>query len=184
MIRILAITGKMGAGKTQVTDLIKAKAQVPITTIKFAGALYEMQNALYKIINKPIPQPKDRKLLQWLGTEWGRAIDKDLWTKLWKERAEFFLNSNHESVVLCDDCRFDNEAELITEMGGNVVEVYADQAIRAKRIPLVETGHASENGISSKLITTRIQNEDGMKELEANVNFVLTSAKIPFKSSK
>lgn len=173
MIRVIALTGQMGSGKSTAADIIKQKIVHQTAVIKFAQPLYDMQESIYKIINRPVPHPKDRKLLQWLGTDWGRTIDENIWTSVWKERAEFFLASNQDSVVLVDDCRYDNEAEIIKELGGVVINIEASKQIRAERIPLIETGHPSERGIDKRFLHTTLVNEGDVLDLGANINNLL-----------
>ena len=56
-----------------------------------------------------------RHLLQTLGTEWGRqCVSPDVWLRVWQARAARF-----ERVVV-DDVRFENEAELVRGLGGEM----------------------------------------------------------------
>jgi len=56
-----------------------------------------------------------RHLLQTLGTEWGRqCIMPDVWLRVWAERVK-----RYEKVVV-DDVRFENEAELVRSLGGEM----------------------------------------------------------------
>jgi hypothetical protein len=78
-----------------------------------------------------------RYLLQTLGTEWGRElIHPDIWVML----ARYKLNSLPNRKVVFDDVRFENEAQLIREMGGLVIHIIRDEAF-------LLDNHASENGI-------------------------------------
>lgn len=166
-VRLIALTGQMGSGKSTVTRILQEHSLDDCEVVKFAGPLYEMQEAIYDIINRPIPQPKDRKLLQWLGTEWGRSIDQELWVKLFKERTQelWDLDTN----VLNDDCRFNNEAEAVKAMGGKIVLIESTPEIRGQRIQLQNTGHPSEAGIDVKYLDYVLTNNGSLEDLEKQV---------------
>lgn len=52
-----------------------------------------------------------------LGTEWGRTyLGEDCWIRAWKA-------TKPDGNVVCDDVRFQNEADMIRKMGGVVVQI-------------------------------------------------------------
>lgn len=56
---------------------------------------------------------KNRKLLQYIGTEVGREfVDKDIWIHALQTNASFYVDSKCE-VIISDDMRFPNEAEFV-----------------------------------------------------------------------
>ena len=56
-----------------------------------------------------------RFVLQTLGTEWGRNyIADDIWVRCLRARAEQF------DRIVVDDVRFENEAQAIKDMGGEM----------------------------------------------------------------
>ena len=78
-----------------------------------------------------------RHLLQTLGTEWGRqCISPDVWLKVWRARAK-----RYERVVV-DDVRFENEAELLRSLGGDVWRVQREGVANLST-------HASEGGLDA-----------------------------------
>ena len=87
---IVGLSGKMGSGKSAAVKLLKEKYPKKVKLLKFAAPLYEIQDFIYKTIvpvhNKPKDFVKDRKLLQFIGTDWGRTIDPQLWIKMWVDR--------------------------------------------------------------------------------------------------
>lgn len=159
--RIIAFTGPMFAGKSlAITGLDRATSRKCIN-VKFAGTLYSMQEKLYEMIKRPVPKPKDRKLLQWLGTEWGREIDPNLWVNLWKREVEETLRVVPECIVTADDCRFDNEAEIVKSLGGVIIRVNAPLAhreARAAALGMQLVAHASEAGISDRYVDITLDN--------------------------
>lgn len=167
---IIALSGSMGSGKSTVIDILKGMAY--FKNIKFAGPLYKMQEAIYKIAGLPQPVPKDRKLLQWLGSDWGRSIDADIWGNIWQKAADRAL---HYGVnVVCDDCRFDNEAERVKKMGGKIVRIVATPEIRAGRIKLEGLNHVSESGIEDKWIDYTLNNNGDLDSLKSQVKEMFT----------
>lgn len=168
--RVIAFTGKMGAGKTTAMEYMQYVLDDLGATnmeLKFAGKLYELQTVIYNTLGRKVEGAKDRELLQFIGTEWGRKkFGPSIWVDLWKERVEQFPRS---VVIVNDDCRFDNEAETVREMGGIIVEIVASEETRAARIPLINTGHSSENGISANLVTYQIDNNGTDAELRNQI---------------
>jgi hypothetical protein len=76
-----------------------------------------------------------RRVMQTLGTEWGRAIDPDLWAKA--TMAKIKRLNNLAGVVAITDCRFVNELEAIRAAGGQVWKIQGTTITD-------QTGHASE----------------------------------------
>jgi hypothetical protein len=93
-----------------------------------------------------------RHLLQTLGTEWGRTcIAPDMWLRVWQARIK-----RHEYVVV-DDVRFENEAELIRSLGGEMWKI--------TRKGMVNTHtHASEGSLDDWPHFARYIENDGTLE--------------------
>lgn len=179
--RIIGISGKMHSGKTTVSDMICDQllmSQYYPKTIKFADPLYKMQKAVYDIAGIDLPKTKDRKLLQWLGTDWGRGIDENIWLNLWRKDTRSYLlkfAENKLGVVIADDVRFNNEAQLIREMGGAIINIEADDETRKSRAPetFQGTSHSSESGIDPALVTASIYNTGDIFDLRQNVRYLI-----------
>jgi hypothetical protein len=94
-----------------------------------------------------------RHLLQTLGTEWGRnCVTPDVWLKCWKASATQHL------LVVADDVRFPNEAQLIKSMGG--------QIWRIERPGLIDTtGHVSEGGLRDWVFDRVIVNNGTVEDM-------------------
>lgn len=175
-MKIIAFTGKMGSGKsTAINELKKLVGQT--ANVKFAQPLYDIQEMIYRRISGAYERPegfiKDRILLQWLGTNWGRdTISPTLWVDLWKHQVSLVQElQQNVKVITCDDVRFDNEAEMVKSQGGIVVQI-----TRKDANPDGGTGikaHASEAGISKNLIDFTIENDYGVKELSMMLKRIL-----------
>lgn len=131
MHSLVAFTGKAGAGKS--TAAAYLVDQFWYKRLRFAGPLKAMIAALglteaeYDGSLKELPCERlmgvtPRKAMQTIGTEWGRAcIHADLWTRLWQQDAMQVLRAGRK--VVCDDCRFPNEAALIKALGGKIIKI-------------------------------------------------------------
>jgi energy-coupling factor transporter ATP-binding protein EcfA2 len=125
--KVVVISGKMGAGKSTLSRILKSYVpeKYRVIEVKFAGVLYEMHDALLTILNKYDIQRnivKDGTLLQLLGTEWGRnTIDQNIWVNTTKAKikalAEASLKERPDKIPLfvIDDCRFKNEFDTMPE---------------------------------------------------------------------
>jgi len=66
-----------------------------------------------------------REVVQHVGTDLFRAYDPDVWVRSTRQAIEHYEHQMGRAVrpLVIDDLRFDNEAELIHELGGEVWEV-------------------------------------------------------------
>lgn len=173
VVNVIAFTGSMGSGKSTICNIIKS-TYPPVKVQKFAQPLYDIQDYIYARCKLPAPETKDRKLLQWIGTEWGRDTQsKTLWVDLWKQEIKRITHMHPETLILCDDVRFEEEAQAVQDVGGLIVKVEATPAIRKKRIELSGTSHASERGIPDAYIDAVITNNGSLKLLEAQVGYFM-----------
>lgn len=163
-MKLIGFNGTMGVGKSTAIECLRDElpADAKVKLVKFAQPLYDMQETIYRRITSVYTRPenftKDRKLLQWLGTDWGRdTISKTLWVDLWKAEAQKQGNL-HGAIVVCDDVRFDNEAEAIKSLGGVVVKISSSHA--EKRIDTKSgiSNHSSEAGIKPNLVDMTVEN--------------------------
>lgn len=93
-----------------------------------------------------------RYALQTLGTEWGRnLIGQEIWLQAARKHIAW-LQASGAPGITCDDVRFDNEAELIQELGGVVIELVRPDSVRMD--------HVSEAGVNSELVSWHIQAAD------------------------
>jgi len=124
--------GKAGAGKTYSCEYIKSK--YGFVQAKFAYPVYQICRDYFGMANK------NRKLLQFLGTDIGREhIDTNLWverflqdTWMVEETAKKLYN---KSIKFCsDDVRFPNEHEALKEEGWVGIYLDVPDAVRIARL--------------------------------------------------
>lgn len=63
-----------------------------------------------------------RQITQWWGTEYRRAQHPNYWTRIMRERINFFLRDGGLRFVVTD-CRFENEVDTLRAMGGLLWQV-------------------------------------------------------------
>lgn len=142
--RILALSGPAGSGKSTAAAYLVSKGY---TLVKFAGPLKAMCQAIgltdWHIEGGGKERPLDwlqgrspRQFMQMLGTEFGRdCIGPHFWVGLWERAALDVLDQGGR--VVCDDCRFANEADAVRKLGGVVVRLVGRGGLAG--------GHASES---------------------------------------
>lgn len=178
--KIIALCGKMGAGKSEVASYLMKR--IPTSSlVKLAQPLYDIQQYAYNRIGKEV-KGKDRKLLQYLGTEWGRSIEPNLWVDIWSTETlhELMFNANY---VITDDVRFDNEAMTVRSRGGIVLRVEADDSVRGSRIQLNNTSHKSEMGVDDSYVYATIYNNGTIDDLHKNLDYLLETLKVETNKS-
>lgn len=120
--------GKMQAGKDSSVAILKKLVE------ERGGEFFHFKLAdpLYSILafaqdEAGFPREKERFFLQWMGTEWGRAKDPDVWVKHLIRRIETFkaneLNPDKLTVIAVSDGRFINEFEGLKEAGFYLIRV-------------------------------------------------------------
>lgn len=106
-----------------------------------------------------------RHLLQTLGTEWGRTcVHPDVWLQCWQVIAMRYLQSSTPVVV--DDVRFQNEADLIRSLGGQLWYIERPGTE-------VKTEHASEGSLNTYPFDRFLHNDGSLSDLVATTESLL-----------
>lgn len=107
-----------------------------------------------------------RYLMQTLGTEWGRdMVKRDLWAQLLVRRVKAnAARGMNQRPIFVTDVRFNDEAEILIGLGGEIWHVNRDKVLG----PRVD-GHVSEDTIRSTLIAETIDNNGTVEDLYRNV---------------
>lgn len=174
-MKLLGFTGIMGSGKSTAINLLEGMVDAPVINVKFAQPLYDMQEYAYNRIKSVYTRPetfiKDRKLLQWLGTDWGRStIGNNVWVDLWAATVKERLAMAPNALIVCDDVRFDNEATAVKALGGHVVQLRVNASRAEAKAGIAN--HASENGVDTNLLSAIIDNTGSIDDLKASLQML------------
>lgn len=176
---IALIAPSMGCGKSTVADYLNARYGYAI--VPFAKPMKSMIAELLRSFDvsehrielllseqkeRPIEQlpgaPTARRLLQTIGTEWGREyIHEGLWLLAWGA-----LASKSERVVI-DDCRFLNEYVLLRE--SPITQIWRITRPGAT----ITAAHASEGQLDKVPVDAEIVNDGTLEELFRKVDDIL-----------
>ena len=146
--RLIALCGYKGVGKSTYAKFLAGENGV---VLSFATPIKHMLRTLvgheYVFGSKKNEMTHlgvtGRVLLQTLGTEWGReTIDQDIWVKAMKHILTDTMFDEYHPVVI-DDLRFENEAKMVRELGGEVWE------IDRKNFTPANDNHISEAGVEN-----------------------------------
>ncbi len=104
-------------GKDTAADFLIAEYGGGIR-LSFAAPLYEIQAFIQERCG--LPKEKDRRLLQILGTEWGRERDPEIWVNLLLRDLDKLPK---ETNVFITDVRFPNEIAALKSRGFLLVHI-------------------------------------------------------------
>lgn len=131
-IRLIGISGKIGAGKTTLANHLCNRYPFTLKRVSFAENLRRMVAILIHIDVEKTRSTHDKAvkppgwdctvgdLLQRFGTEVGRQIHADAWV------LSLFAGFDESSFWVSDDVRFKNEAKGIKERGGLLIRLNGD----------------------------------------------------------
>lgn len=155
-MKIIAFCGPAGCGKTEAATYASKKLNAQI--IPFARPLKRIAHSMGWNGHK---DAKGRKLLQLLGTECGRkCVDPYIWTHLW------FKEASQQGVVIVDDLRFRNEADVVYNNGGVICRIIGRNEPPWWRLPFL---HVSERDWRYVTPTYVIDNSGSLDDLKYQV---------------
>lgn len=171
--QVIGICGGKGQGKdtvaqhlTRVYNMEQLAFASPVKTALIA--MFGVSSDLfYDPALKEVPSDEllghtPRRLMTTLGTEWGRhTIDQELWVKLLARRLDIALRGGFNVVV--SDVRFDNEARVVLDRGGEIWHVTGRPPIYS------QSDHASEGGVSPDLVSRTIVNNADIQSLHSQI---------------
>lgn len=170
---IIALTGKARSGKDTAAEVLVRTHDFYSTA--FAGPLKDACIFKFGLSHDDVhtQEGKDRFVPEW-GMTVGEILQKegteatkpfwgeDIWIKRWRMELAAHHERGHRRIVVTD-CRFDNEAETVRDLGGHVFQIVRPGA--EKEIGGRDPNHPSEAGISEHLITHRITNYGTLADL-------------------
>lgn len=168
---LIGIAGRARSGKDTVANFIIAA--IGGYRYSFADPIRAMLVPLGVDMSDPYWQARKedvipalgvspRRMMQTLGTEWGRnLINPDLWIIMAHQR----LLQNGPGMVI-PDVRFENEAAWIRKHGGRIIHVIRPEAKAVE-------AHASEDGIEMLDADAQLFNSGTLEELQLSVRELL-----------
>ena len=189
-MRLIGLTGRAGAGKSTVaTHLVRAHGFYEVALAEpLRAALMMMfglsEDDLLDRARKEAVIPwigvSPRRLMQTLGTEWGRAVcGEDIWLRVAANeiavhRALTALDpEGGTSQVVVSDIRFPNEAAWLHAQGGVLWHIVRPQELPAYGI---EAAHVSERGLPVEDGDVVIDNDNTVPDLIEQVDRMLYGA--------
>ena len=166
---VIGVTGKARSGKDTLSEHLYTRLGFDCNRAAFADPLKDMLRALgiddiegYKEEVHPLLGVTSRKMMQTLGTEWGReAIGEDTWINLTKEKGK------GKKFLVISDVRFENEANFVRE-NGILLHVTGRGGIKGF--------HKSESGVKFQLGDFRIDNSYDIEYLFSQADTLLKMA--------
>jgi hypothetical protein len=113
----IAFAGEMGSGKDTAVDYIISKYGG--IKISFAKPIYDILKFAQNITG--IKKEKDRKFLQFIGDEWGRDKDMNIWIDILSRNTQ-----NIYSHIYINDLRYKNEYDYLRENGWIIIKIFRD----------------------------------------------------------
>lgn len=177
-MKIIGIAGKAGSGKSAASRYLMTAHDYH--RLAFAQPLKKMLKAVGLKFDHLYGKDKEvtcdilcgrtpRHAMQTLGTEWGRnCIHPDLWVNLWKREVEQARMYGGQPIV-ADDVRFQNEVDMIRQLGG--VVIWLDRPAQ-DRVLGVTAQHASENTIESSDCNHVIRNDGRLLDLYMHIEAI------------
>lgn len=181
MPRVIAITGLAGSGKSSVAALLCIHHGFRL--LKFADPIKDMLKAIGLTVaelegnKKGLPSRllggrSPRFAMQTLGTDWGRSMIHDnLWINIWRARAKDILADG--LPVVCDDARFQNEAEVVKDLGGEIWNIKRPAVGRLGATGGLP-GHESESGVAARHATIQINNTGTLDDLLGKITELMS----------
>lgn len=193
ILPVVGLTGKAGSGKDTAAQALVDRG---FCKIALADAVKRAATEIYGYDPESlwgpserrncaafaVGEPRARRGLQLLGTEFGRALREDTWIlRLFREMDKVIEDksggyytpnlglchglSNNKGYTgfVIPDVRFDNEAAAIYKVGGIVLRI--DRPGVGPSVP----DHASEHGVSPGLGDAAVVNDEGIPALHAKV---------------
>lgn len=166
---VIGVTGKARSGKDTLSEHLYTRLGFDCNRAAFADPVKDMLKAIgiddiegYKEEVHPLLGVTSRKMMQTLGTEWGReAIGEDTWINLTKEKGK------GKKFLVISDVRFENEANFVRE-NGILLHVTGRGGIKGF--------HKSESGVKFQLGDFRIDNGYEVEYLFSQADTLLKMA--------
>jgi Deoxynucleotide monophosphate kinase len=142
--------------------------------LSFATPLYDILSYAQKKCGFPLG--KDRKFLQFIGTEWARSTNENVWVNILKTKV---LENTHQNIFV-SDLRFQNEFKVLKTLGFTCVRIVGDK----RQIELFDAGyanHQSDNDLEGCVDWDWVVDNTGsLRELYTQLDRIVTNLNTVF----
>ncbi len=182
-IQIIGLTGYAGSGKDTVRNILESDHG--FTGMAFADPIRSMVYALFNTAEISVDHMHERELkekviqeigasyrmlAQTLGTEWGRSIHPDFWTRIAASKIDETRNHAFGEIgFVISDVRFPNEVEMIRSRGGQIWRIDRPGIDPVRQ-------HASEDHVASMTADRIIDNSGSIDALWCKVSELVEGA--------
>ncbi len=122
----------------------------------FAAPLYHLLHYYQHYCG--FKQEKDRQFLQYIGTEWARSKNENVWVDLLLKHVQEYPP---ETNVYISDVRFPNELKVLKDNGFFTIRIDRDAAEQDKTFGKGDRKHASETSLDGVTDWDYILNNNG-----------------------
>lgn len=170
-MQIIGLSGKKQSGKDTFFRLAKNLLETQGLVVARYAFADPLKREVAEVLDIPIHEIEDNKpsyrmMLQWWGTEWRREIQNQ--PNYWINKMVDFVNMQKGvDVVIITDCRFENEAKCVRDLGGCIVRVVRPAVVH-------DDTHSSEDELPSQLVDLYCPNTGTMAEFETAVHRLIS----------
>ena len=137
-------------------------------TLRFSAPLYDILH--YAQSRAGFDAEKDRKFLQWVGTEWAREKNPNVWVDCLRRDVQRYKDDN----IFVSDLRFPNEVDALKEMGFTVVLLRRNHECHVEN-----SSHASETALQDgEWWDCVIDNNGTLDEFYAKLDVLVNTTQI------
>lgn len=157
----IAFAGKAGSGKSSACNYLVDKYGG--VEKSFAEPLYDILYYAQRTLH--FKKEKDRKFLQYIGTDWARSKDENVWVNLLLE------SCNNSQNIFISDLRFKNELVALKEKGFIIILIVRDDNSQNDDYKK----HISENDLNEciHLMNFIIKNDDTIEKFYENLDYII-----------
>lgn len=161
----IALSGKMGAGKNTVYDMLK-KLNNDLNELKFAKPLYDCAAKIQEELELDVE--KDGKLMQMLGEYYRNKYGQNFF-------AQKLINNKlwHFEHYCITDLRSEVEYQTARQYGFRIIKIEREWENRKKHSLDRDPSHHTEialDNLAPYAFDATINNDGGLDELEAKVS--------------
>lgn len=161
----IAFGYRMGVGKDEAVSYLLSTCGG--SHIAFATPLYDIQEYAQQVCGFKLV--KDRRFLQWVGTEWARHTDPDVWVRVLLKSVPGTGN------VFLSDLRFLNELAALKAAGWTCVKLIRTNS--GERVGTGSDEHPSEHELDSLSDTDWdyvVENEGTLEEFYDRLDILVS----------